>query len=124
MSEIHPLAHLRSIASHLANFRFHYSNESELQQGIFQALTTGSFTVQREARFSEKDRIDFLVDYTIALEVKIGSTANEVVRQLSRYAQHEGIHGILLITSRASHFCPGSLCGKPILLHRLVESAF
>jgi len=117
------VARLRVIQQFLSSFQFHYSSEDSLQRGLYQALDMGPFAVKREYQLTPESRLDFLIDDSIALEVKIGGSAAEVMRQISRYAEHPQISGILLVTSR-THVLPSSFSGKPLATHYLLESAF
>jgi hypothetical protein len=122
VAETDPLLHLRKLSHYLSSFRFNFSSEAELQTAIAQVLEMRGFSVKREVAITSSERLDFLIDETIAIEVKIGGSANDALRQIARYAYQDVVQGILLVTTRASHSCPGFLCGKPLLLHRLTES--
>lgn len=65
-----------------------------------------------------------MVDGDIVIETKIGGSAAELMRQVSRYAQSAGVAGILVVTSRANHHLPESFNGKPVLVHSLLGGAF
>jgi hypothetical protein len=55
--------------------------------------------------------------------VKIDGATNELLRQVSRYAEHEDVSAILVVSTRRRHSdLPESLCGKPILF--LLARAF
>jgi hypothetical protein len=118
-----PVALLREVRACLAGYRFHFACERDLQEGISQALQMTHWSVQREYPLTRESRLDFLVEGGIVIEVKIASSAAEVMRQVARYAEHEKVAGVLLITSRA-HRLPETFSGKPLLLHHLTESAF
>lgn len=117
-------AKLHSLRDFLSQFRFNFTSEAELQTGIEQALAASSFRVQREYRLSEADRLDFLIDDELVIEVKIGSSTQAVQRQLWRYAQNDLPQGFLLVTNRAGHMIPHSFNGKPCLVHSLLDGAF
>ncbi len=118
------ITRLRTLRDHLSQFRFNYGCEDDLQCGIAQVLSSSQFEFVREHRISALDRLDFLVDGDIAIETKIGGSAASLMRQVSRYAEHAEIAGILVITDRASHVLPESFNGKPVLIHSLLEGAF
>lgn len=117
------LSQMESIRDHLSRFKFFYTSELELQSGLANALDMGGFKVQREYRLTPQDRLDFFMD-GIVVEVKIGGSPADVMRQVSRYAEHHKVQGVLLITTRAKHALPTSFNGKPILVHSLLDGAF
>ncbi|HEX4334739.1 MAG TPA: hypothetical protein VH062_02430 [Polyangiaceae bacterium] len=99
----------------LADQRFPSSTEARLQLAIADHLTAAGVAFQREHRFSAEDRVDFFVDGGVALEVKTKGSATEVARQLMRYAQHDAVRELLLVTSRMQLACvPRELNGKPV----------
>lgn len=108
----------------LKSYRFRFKTEAELQKGLMSVLERITETI-REHRLDENDRPDFfLPDHGIAIEVKTKGAATAVLRQLTRYATHEEVKSILLITSRvqlAKSF-PDSLLGKPLRIHSLAGS--
>lgn len=88
--------------------------EERLQEAISDLLTLSSVEFIREARLSDQDRPDFLVG-DVAIEVKISGGVSEVTRQLHRYAQHDCVKEILLVTSRMQLArVPSELSGKPV----------
>jgi hypothetical protein len=118
------LADLRILYAFLAQFRFNYTSEAELQSGIQQALSASSYRVQREFRLEDLGRLDFLINDAIVIETKIGGSAAELMRQVSRYAQSQSVQAVLVITSRASHVLPKSFNGKPVMVLSLLGGAF
>lgn len=115
---------LVALNNFLSRFRFNYANESELQLGIEAALLKGEFSFEKELSLDDFSRLDFFVDGEIAIETKIGGSAAQLMRQVSRYAQSEQVTGILVITNRASHMLPRTFNGKPILVFPLLDGAF
>lgn len=94
----------------LSTRRFRFTCETDLQNAIAETLPTA----KREHRLSERDRADFLVD-GVAVEVKVDGSLGAVTRQLFRYARHETVKAIVLVTSRAKHLrMPRSMVGKPV----------
>jgi len=107
----------------IAAHRFGHATEDELQEGLAEVLTRAGFSVEREARLSARDRIDLLVD-RVGIEVKVGSSAGNVVRQLERYADSEQLDGLVLASSRRHHLAiPSALNGKPVVVVSLMAGA-
>ena len=78
----------------------------------------------RELVLTKRDRLDFLVGYSplwsavpmgTAVEVKVGGSLSDLTRQLARYAEHNDVTGLLVVTTKDRHRqLPASLSGKPI----------
>jgi len=107
---------VESICQLLLSHRFQCSRELELQQAVATVLTEAKLPFVREKHLSRKDRPDFLVDGCIAIELKIDGSLTEIMRQLSRYAQHAEIKVLILVTTRAMHALqvPEEFCGKRV----------
>jgi hypothetical protein len=116
---VEALDRMRSL---LAQFRFNFSTEAELQNGIDRVLraSTYQYTVEREHRIEGVGRLDFLVNGCIAIEVKVDGSAAALMRQVARYASCEEIAGILVVTNRARHVMPESFNGKRVMVHSLI----
>lgn len=112
------------IEKSLRNARFTFTNEKELQQGIYEHLSV-AFDVQREVTLSDTDRIDFMVG-NIGVEVKVDGSRANLLRQLYRYSQSSQVAGLILVTNRARfNEMPNSLNDKPlIIVNLLLENAF
>ena len=105
----------RAVANLLARHRLSVSDEADLQAAIHGILLADGRPARREAWLGS-DRPDFLLG-DVAIEVKVKGTNVEVLRQLHRYAAHEEVLAILLVTTRAAHrTIPREACGKPILV--------
>lgn len=109
---------LSAVCACLRKYRYDASSEVAFQTGVSRALELGRFIFAREVRLGPRDRIDFLVDGGVGLELKINGAPSEVTRQLSRYAESEQIAALVLVTTRALHrMQPGTLLGKPLHVH-------
>ena len=105
---------IRPLTNALRAARFRFSNEDELQAGVAEVLTAAGIPFDREVAIGPGDRLDFLVG-TTAIEVKVDGGRNDLLRQLKRYARHEGIEDLVVVTSRARHAgLPDSIGSKPI----------
>ena len=104
----------KEIIDLLARYRFHYSNEVQLQDGIAKALLANGISFEREVPLTASERIDFLVG-AIGIEVKIHQASNTVLRQLQRYALCNEIQHLLLITTLSKHaLLPKALNNKAL----------
>jgi hypothetical protein len=111
------------LAAALVSFRFRYKDERELQAGVAQCLTALELPFIPEYVLSPKDRVDFLiVPEGIGIEVKTndsrgGAGLSSVTRQLWKYAKHDAVKAIILITTRSKHRdLPSEILGKPIFV--------
>ena len=93
--------------------RFSFTCEIELQDGIA-SLLEALPGYAREVRLSAYDRPDFMVG-TTAIEVKVDGSLAALLRQLYRYARHEAVQEIIVVTSRRKLAAlPASLGAKPV----------
>lgn len=104
----------------LKNYRYRFTSEKELQDGVELVLKNNSIDYEREYWLSGEDKIDFFVE-GVGLECKVDKPVQSVLRQLHRYTHHEEVTSIILITNRAKHLgMPSSLNGKPVAVHSLL----
>lgn len=88
---------LHSLETLLSSYRFRFSSERDLQNGIDEVLQKSGFSYRREFSLDISDRPDFLVHGGIAIEVKIKGSVSELIRQISRYATHNDVRSILVV---------------------------
>lgn len=99
----------------IKSYRYRHSNERDLQDGLVQVFEHGQLNYARECNLGEGDVIDFLIEGGIGVEVKVGGGLSEVTRQLHRYAGHDLVKSLILVTSRGRlDNLPGTLRGKPL----------
>lgn len=116
------------IAKAVYQTRFRYSNEKELQHGIGALLTSLGLRFQPEVSLSPGNRIDFLVEPGIGIEVKThdstgGVSLSSVTRQLFRYCEHTDIKELILVTTLSKHRRqPDEMGGKPLYVVYLLTS--
>lgn len=109
-----PRARLQHLAEVLGRHRFRFTSELQLQDAIARAFASERVVALREQALTLQDRPDFLVG-DLAVEVKVGGSLSDALRQLHRYAQHEDVAGLLLVTSRLQHTdVPETMTGKPV----------
>lgn len=106
---------LHTLAALLRTYRFPIARESDLQAALETLFTAENIGFTREHCLSKEDRPDFyLPDGRIAIEAKIHGGIPSVIKQCRRYAEHETVDGVLLVTKRAVHrIAEKTLAGKP-----------
>lgn len=120
-TQLQPLT-LPRLREVLGAYRYSFSSELQLQDGIAQVLALRGIPFDREVPLSPKDRPDFMVD-GIAVEVKVDGSTSEVTRQVHRYAQLKAVEAVLLVTSRLCHDnLPSSINRKPVAVLALLGS--
>lgn len=98
----------------LGTYRFNYTREAELHNGIRVALEKEKIEFLAEVRLTKHDRIDFMVG-TTGVEVKVGHPLASVMRQVHRYMQCEGVSELLIVTNRCRHsIVPGIINDKKV----------
>jgi len=103
--------------------KFSFGNELDVQDGLAELFTRNRVPFEREVVLSPADRIDFLLENGLGVEVKIDRSLTSVTRQLFRYAKDDRIQSLLLVTSRVRLLnMPSMLCGKPVLTVELLRS--
>lgn len=98
----------------LRRHSYRFANEAQLQDGIAAVLDKAGIAYEREARLSDGERPDFVVG-DAAIEVKVGGSASDMLRQMYRYAELESVARLVLLTSnrRIARALPRTLLGKP-----------
>lgn len=108
---------MQTIKVIIERHRLPLNDERITQAAIANALELAGVSFEREVRLSEADIVDFMVG-SVAVEVKIKGARAQIYRQLERYAEHDNVTAILLVTSRAMHL-PALINGKPTLVASL-----
>ncbi len=104
----------------LAAYRYSWTNEDDLQRGVAAVLDQAGIEYERERHISSGSRPDFLVEAT-AIEVKVKCSQSDVLRQLHRYAEHDAVEAVLLLTPSLRLRVPPTLCGKPAAVCRVPQ---
>jgi len=110
------------LTGRLRRMRFAMSTEAALQVAIERALIDIGVPFEREARLGPGERVDFMVNGGIALEAKAKYPKRAIYRQLERYARHEDVDALLLITGTAMGL-PAAILGKPVFYVSLGRAA-
>ncbi|MCG7589715.1 MULTISPECIES: hypothetical protein [unclassified Halomonas] len=109
------LADLEAIAEFLQGVRIDSATEKQAQADLEQALSDAGWNFSREHRLSGSDIPDFLVQSnqsSIVIELKTRAQRKRIYRQLERYAQHDQVHALVLMTGTAMQL-PSEINGKP-----------
>ena len=114
----------REIAAFLGRFRFRFTDERELQDGIERAFVRGGVAYEREVRLSARDRLDFLAG-AVAVEVKVDGGLADLTRQVWRYAEDPRVRELLVVSSRSRlDGLASEINGKPVVVLVLTTAAF
>lgn len=95
----------------LSSVRLPIDSEKALQAAIEAHLTASGAAFEREVTLAPGDIVDFMVG-AVAVEVKIKGARRAIYRQCERYAAHDNVEAILLVTNVAMGF-PPEIGGKP-----------
>jgi hypothetical protein len=115
---------LHTIAALLEGCRFDTSSEVAVQRGLAAVFAAESIEYRREVPVPG-GRLDFLVAGEIALEVKLGGSAANLIRQLWRYAELDLVQALLVVTTRHRLArVPDIISGKPVRVALLLGGAF
>lgn len=112
---------LDQVLAVIRGHRYSYTNEDELQEAIAAALAVEELEPEREVRLGPHERIDILVG-AIGIEVKVASSAAAVLEQLQRYAAHDRIEALVLVTTKWQRL-PSEVGGKPLTTVSLALAA-
>lgn len=100
-------------ALRVGRFDLHDEKECQTQIADWLAELLPGADISREHRLSAQDIPDFLVG-TVIVEVKMnGARPAGISRQLERYAAHEQVTDVILVTNRAA-VLPATVGGKPL----------
>lgn len=102
-----------TLVQHLRRQRYRVGQEAWLQADIEGALAAMDVEFKREARLTARDRIDFLVQGGIGIEAKARCSPRQIFRQLERYAAHDTITSLILISGTATGL-PAIINGRPL----------
>jgi hypothetical protein len=100
------------IAETLRRHRYLYNDEKQLQDHIERIFHEAGIEAEREYRLTARDIPDFFTRGHIAVEVKVQGSQAAHLRQLKRYADHQDVSAVVLVTRRGGDM-PDTLSGKP-----------
>ncbi|WP_445766738.1 hypothetical protein [Rheinheimera sp.] len=105
----------------LSNQRLDAAVEKKAQGQLEAALKECGYSFVREKRLSDRDIVDFYLEignYNVALELKAKAQRMKIYRQLERYAKHNQVDAIILLTATAMHL-PELIENKPAFVSSL-----
>ena len=111
----------KEVCETLARWRFDLSSELATQKSIHEALIQSAIRHDREVVIGPRERVDFLCDSGIAIEVKLDGQAKKIYKQLERYSQSYQVRSLILATARAVQM-PKEINGKPCVVLSLSRS--
>lgn len=107
----------------LKSYRFNYSSEKQLQEGVERALEATKIPFEREKVLGVYGTIDFLVDGRIGLEIKTKGSPSLVAQQLIRYFKCDQVVELILLTGRSRlGILPPMILGKKLTVVTLWET--
>jgi len=112
---------IEEIKEVLAGKKLPLKNEKRLQFELELMFIEAGLTFEREHRLSDEDVVDFLFEGGIAMECKLKEGKMAIYKQLERYAKHQAVEKIVLITNTAMGL-PESINGKDSYLISLGEA--
>jgi hypothetical protein len=120
-----PISRVDAVISALNQYRFRFGSEIELQNGIEKVLVRAEIPFTREIALSAKERPDFFVGESTALEIKTKGTVAALLRQVFRYAALDAVSEIIVVGTPAwIANLPSEINGKPLYRLRLINSLF
>lgn len=110
------------LAELLGLWRYTWLDEHGLHMQLANVLLDAEYAVRSEVPLGGRlGRIDLVVERT-GIEVKVKGTAEEVVRQLQRYAHSDALDALVLATTRYAHTdVPDEIGGKPVAVAYLAK---
>lgn len=106
------------IVALLSGKRFRLATEKLTQADIEQCFKVNGVKFIREMRLSPSDIPDFICG-SVAIEVKVRNASKlAIFRQLERYAQHDAVDSIILVTNVPTGM-PETINGKPVHVFNL-----
>lgn len=96
---------MQQIIHLLSTPRFDLQSEKLTQSQIMDALLQNNretiYSVKREYRLDSRNVIDFLVNDSIGIEVKLKGSRRAIYLQCARYCEFDQVQELILVTNRA-----------------------
>lgn len=112
-----PLDRAKDLVDVLRQYRMAQTTEARLQACLAEVFTKEGVSFTREERLGPGSRPDFWVEPGVCVEVKIKGSITSALRQVFRYAEHERVGALILVTAKARHALsnlPEEVAGKPL----------
>jgi hypothetical protein len=91
------------------------TSETEAQTELARVLSGAGLAVESEVRLGAGSRVDLLVEGRLVVEVKRAGSMPSLAAQCLRYAELDGVEGVVaVVTRRRLLFPPKHLDGVPI----------
>lgn len=89
---------LQALGRLLAGFAYRYGSEVQLHAALASVLEQACIRFEREYRLDEHNRADFWID-GLVVEVKVGGSLGDALRQAGRYINLPTVRGVLLAST-------------------------
>lgn len=89
---------LSSIARLLGGYLYRYGSEIQLHEALAQVIGEAGYDFKREHVLDARNRADFWIE-GIVVEVKVGGSLAQALRQVDRYIQLPQVHGVVLAST-------------------------
>jgi hypothetical protein len=114
------LSTVGDVVGAITSWEYQPVDEYDLQCGVAAAMTAARIPFTAEHRLGPRDRLDFLVDGHIAVELKVAGTAAQLERQVRRYAADARVDAVIVVTTRSRHAAAADPAGAvPIIVVHL-----
>jgi hypothetical protein len=98
----------------IAAGRLRYTTEAQLQQALADLFADAGIDADGQVRLGVHERPDFMAG-GVAVELKVKGTLGDLTRQLGRYAAHDQVTAVIVVTRCARHRdVPREINGKPV----------
>jgi len=106
---------LKKTIETLSSSRFSLNREKDLQREVAEALSAQGIPFEREYQLDDHSTVDFFINDSIALEIKIKGSAKSIYRQCEKYCKIDKVEELILLTNKSMGF-PEEILGKPCYL--------
>lgn len=89
---------LQALGRLLAGFAYRYGSEVQLHAALASVLEQACIPFEREYRLDDHNRADFWID-GLVVEVKVGGSLADALRQAGRYISLPAVRGVLLAST-------------------------